>query len=301
MIEPGTHADNPDEIRIKRITEMEARLNKIREWLELTTCDIREDIRLLEEYYQSPLWRADFEADEAGLLPEDLPRGVLSEDAVYNVLAEYEDTLGEKKLPLYDGHIVRLKDIDGKVFTGLASVYPSGYGLHEFGREEISVNINNYQIFESEIEEIEQLPGLEIIHATKTCHQAGAYYVRIQAMARKHHISLPQEFDEHDTPETRYILVTDHEFPIATARMYPIDENTMMIGRVVVLPEYRHQGIGTMVVNACEEWADEENYTKTIVESRDNKIAFYQAMGYEITGQEVEGDTFHCTRMEKEL
>ena len=215
--------------------------------------------------------------------------------------AEYEETLGEKKLPLYDGHIVRLKDIDGKVFTDLASVYPSGYGLHEFSREEISVNINDYQIFESEIEEIEEMPGLEIIRAAKTCHQAGAYYVRIQAMARKHHISLPREFDEHDTPETRYILVTDHEFPIATARMYPIDENTMMIGRVVVLPEYRHQGIGTMVVNACEEWAEEENYSKTIVESRDNKIAFYKAMGYEITGQEVEGVTFHCTRMEKEL
>ena len=142
---------------------------------------------------------------------------------------------------------------------------------------------------------------MEIIRVAKECERAGAYYVRIQGMARQHSITLRREFDEHDTPETRYILVTDHEFPIATARMYPIDENTMMIGRVVVLPEYRHQGIGTMVVNACEEWAEEENYSKTIVESRDNKIAFYKAMGYEITGQEVEGVTFHCTRMEKEL
>ena len=300
-MEPGTHGNHTDEIRIRRISEMEARLNKIKEWLEKTTCDIREDVRLLEEYYHSPLWLSDFEADEAGLLPEDLPRGVLSEDAVYNVLSEYEESLGEKKLPLYDGHIVRLRDIDGKIFTGVASVYPSGYGLHEFDREEISVNINDYQIFESDIEKIEEVPGFEIIRATETCHRAGAYYVRIQAMARKHHISLPQEFDEHDTPETRYILVTDHDFPIATARMYPIDENSMMIGRVVVLPEYRRQGIGTMVVYACEEWADEEFYAKTVVESRDNKIAFYESMGYELTGQEVEGDTFSCSRMEKPL
>ncbi len=300
-MEPGTHGNHTDEIRVRRISEMEARLNKIKEWLEKTTCDIREDVRLLEEYYHSPLWLSDFEADEAGLLPEDLPRGVLSEDAVYNVLSEYEESLGEKKLPLYDGHIVRLRDIDGKIFTGVASVYPSGYGLHEFDREEISVNINDYQIFESDIEKIEEVPGFEIIRATETCHRAGAYYVRIQAMARKHHISLPQEFDEHDTPETRYILVTDHDFPIATARMYPIDENSMMIGRVVVLPEYRRQGIGTMVVYACEEWADEEFYAKTVVESRDNKIAFYESMGYELTGQEVEGDTFSCSRMEKPL
>ena len=300
-MKPGTHGNHTDEIRIRRISEMEARLNKIKEWLEKTTCDIREDVRLLEEYYHSPLWLSDFEADEAGLLPEDLPRGVLSEDAVYNALSEYEECLGEKKLPLYDGHIVRLRDIDGKIFTGVASVYPSGYGLHEFDREEISVNINYNQIFESDIEKIEEVPGLEIIRATETCHRAGAYYVRIQAMARKHHISLPQEFDEHDTPETRYILVTDHNFPIATARMYPIDENSMMIGRVVVLPEYRRQGIGTMVVYACEEWADEEYYSKTVVESRDNKIAFYESMGYEMTGQIVEGDTVSCTRMEKPL
>ena len=296
-----SHTDHMAEIRIKRITEMEARLNRIREWLERTTCDIREDIRLLEEYYHSPLWRSDFEADEAGLLPADLPRGVLSEDAVYNVLTEYEESLGEKRLPLYEGYVVRIRDIDGKNFTGLASVYPSGYGLHEFDREEMSVNINGYQIFESDIEMIEKLTGFEIIRATETCHQAGAFYVRIQAMARKHHISLRQEFDEHDGPETRYILVTDHDFPIATARMYPVDERSMMIGRVVVLPEYRRQGIGTMVVSACEEWAEEEFYSKTIVESRDNKIGFYESMGYEITDQTVDGDTFHCIRMEKVL
>ena len=50
---------------------------------------------------------------------------------------------------------------------------------------------------------------MEIIRATKTAHQAGAYYVRIQAMARKHQIPLDVEFDEHDTPETKYIVIVD--------------------------------------------------------------------------------------------
>ena len=45
---------------------------------------------------------------------------------------------------------------------------------------------------------------MEIIRATKTAEQAGAYYVRIQAMARKHQIPLDVEFDEHDTPQTKY-------------------------------------------------------------------------------------------------
>ena len=92
----------------------------------------------------------------------------------------------------------------------------------------------------------------EIIRATETWQQAGACYVRIQAMAKKHHIPLRREFDEHDTPETKYIVVTDDDFPVATARMYPLDARRVMIGRVVVLPEYRHRGIGTLVVRECE-------------------------------------------------
>ena len=44
--------------------------------------------RALQSYYESPLWKQDFLDDEAGLLPRDLPRGVLSEDGLYNLLTE---------------------------------------------------------------------------------------------------------------------------------------------------------------------------------------------------------------------
>ena len=47
----------------------------------------RDGLRALEAYYTGPDWMADFAADEAGLLPASLKRGVLSEDAVYDLLA----------------------------------------------------------------------------------------------------------------------------------------------------------------------------------------------------------------------
>ena len=142
---------------------------------------------------------------------------------------------------------------------------------------------------------------MELLRATETWQRAGAYYVRIQAMAKKHAITLPREFDEHDTPETKYILALDGDFPVGTARIYELDGESVMIGRVVVLPEYRRQGIGTMVVLACEAWAEEMNYAKAVVESRDNKIGFYEQMDYEKVGEAVDGDTFRCVRMEKDL
>ncbi len=45
-------------------------------------------IKELVAYYESEEWRRDFEDDDAGRLPKDLKRGVLSEDGIYNLLAE---------------------------------------------------------------------------------------------------------------------------------------------------------------------------------------------------------------------
>lgn len=47
-----------------------------------------EVLRRLSDYYSSPAWKRDYAADEAGLLPKDLKRGVLSEDGIYDLLNE---------------------------------------------------------------------------------------------------------------------------------------------------------------------------------------------------------------------
>lgn len=141
---------------------------------------------------------------------------------------------------------------------------------------------------------------MEIIRAEKTAQQAGAYYVRIQAMARKHHITLDQEFDEHDTPDTKYIVLVDDYLPVATCRLYPIDNESIMLGRIVVLPEYRGKGIGRTAVAEAEKWAKEMGYKKAVLESREGKEGFYQKMGYVADYSNViHGETFTCVHMEK--
>ena len=47
-----------------------------------------EMLRTLTDYYESPLWLDDYTADERGELPPDLIRGVLSQDALYDLLTE---------------------------------------------------------------------------------------------------------------------------------------------------------------------------------------------------------------------
>ena len=141
---------------------------------------------------------------------------------------------------------------------------------------------------------------IQVIRATETWQQAGAYYVRIQGMAKQHNITLRREFDEHDKPDTKYIVITDDDFPVATCRLYRIDADSAAIGRVVVLPEYRGKGLGKRVMCEAESWLSELGFTLTVVESRDVAVGFYQSLGYIVTdSQIIHGDTFDCIRMEK--
>lgn len=142
---------------------------------------------------------------------------------------------------------------------------------------------------------------IEIIRATKLPQQAAAHYVRIQGMARQHKITLDEEFDEHDTADTKYIVAMDNYLPVATCRLYAIDADQVMLGRIVVLPEYRHQGLGTKVVEAAELWAKELGFKRSVLESRDDKLPFYERMGYKADLSRVTIGTFRCIYMDKEL
>ena len=76
------------------------RIKKYESYMDEATLLIRTDrnsdrlkylISELEAYYESVKWRKDFENDEAGLLPKNLKRGVLSEDGINNLLDEYKE------------------------------------------------------------------------------------------------------------------------------------------------------------------------------------------------------------------
>lgn len=51
----------------------------------------QKDIRALEKYLSGRLRRGDLAADEKGLLPSSLARGVLSEDGIYDLLVDNDE------------------------------------------------------------------------------------------------------------------------------------------------------------------------------------------------------------------
>ena len=80
--------------QIERITYMEQILDEateavssLSEALEKYSA-VPDKLQELTAYYSSKQWCQDFDNDSAGKIPNNLKRGVLSEDAVYNLLTD---------------------------------------------------------------------------------------------------------------------------------------------------------------------------------------------------------------------
>lgn len=79
---------------IERVRAMEEDFNAVRDSMnEMEVAisrfeSVQERIEHLSNYLENGQFLKDFEADERGELPTDMPRGVLSEDALYDLLED---------------------------------------------------------------------------------------------------------------------------------------------------------------------------------------------------------------------
>ena len=141
---------------------------------------------------------------------------------------------------------------------------------------------------------------MEVLRAEAEWQRAGAYSVRIEGMNRQHHISLRDEFDEHDCDGTKYIVLLDDGYPVATCRFYDCGEGSVTLGRVVVLPQYRGRKLGSLVVAEAEKWAQELGYKEIKIDSRLEAIDFYAKLGYNhVDDSVIRSGSFDCVKMNK--
>ena len=144
--------------------------------------------------------------------------------------------------------------------------------------------------------------NIVVLRAEEEWQRAGAYSVRIQGMNRLHHISLREEFDEHDGDGTKYIVLLDAGYPVATCRFFETVPGHVTLGRVVVLSEYRGRKLGVMAVCEAEKWIAECGYSVIDIESRIEAVQFYEKLGYtHVDDSVVRSGVFDCIRMWKSL
>ena len=105
------HFDRENAIRTDRIAHYEEIMDRI---IRITKLDgitpgvyksVLPELMELEAYYTSPEWQEDYAADEAGLLPEGLKRGVLSQDGISDLLDRFRDLRTE---PTHSEQLIQL-------------------------------------------------------------------------------------------------------------------------------------------------------------------------------------------------
>ena len=96
------HSNQKNADAVKRVKKMEAAMDRVARAnarLERALAEFEargKDIAALNTYLNGQ-WRQDFEADERGEFPQELRRGVLSEDALYDTLSEADRLRGKLK------------------------------------------------------------------------------------------------------------------------------------------------------------------------------------------------------------
>lgn len=77
----------------ERIREMERIFDETRQVYRSGKMDatLWENVCVLEAYMESGQWLRDYEREERGEWPSDMKRGVLSQDALYNLLTEIDE------------------------------------------------------------------------------------------------------------------------------------------------------------------------------------------------------------------
>lgn len=83
-----------DSVQVNRIQRMEQALNASSAAVAALETALAQyeavlpQLMQLAHYYESPLWMQDYEDDNAGKLPRELCRGVLTEDALFDLLGD---------------------------------------------------------------------------------------------------------------------------------------------------------------------------------------------------------------------
>lgn len=82
------------ELRMNRVAKAVKKLSAVLDKYEAALAQyerLQEDIAALKSYYDSDEWKKEFTDDEQGVLPQELKRGVLSEDGLWNLLSDVSD------------------------------------------------------------------------------------------------------------------------------------------------------------------------------------------------------------------
>ncbi|EDN66526.1 GCN5-related N-acetyltransferase [Beggiatoa sp. PS] len=97
-------------------------------------------------------------------------------------------------------------------------------------------------------------------------------------------IPAPLEWDEHDAKAIHLLALNSEDRPIGTGRLLQNGQ----IGRIAVKKEFRHQGIGTALLDALVNQASIKGFQSVFLYAQLQAVSLYQRRGFTAVGKVFE-------------
>jgi predicted GNAT family N-acyltransferase len=131
-----------------------------------------------------------------------------------------------------------------------------------------------------------------------------ALRVRFPVFVEEQHVPADEEIDAHDRTDVaaRHALVRAADgTPVAAGRYYVLDERTVQVGRMAVLPAFRSQGLGRLLLDALLVDARTRGFRRASLNAQDHAVGFYAKAGFAPFGEPfLECEIVH-QNMQREL
>ncbi|MBV1888788.1 MAG: GNAT family N-acetyltransferase [Proteobacteria bacterium] len=103
--------------------------------------------------------------------------------------------------------------------------------------------------------------------------------IRVRVFVEEQGVPATEEWDQWDLNSWHWLAYGPNNSPVATARLTPAGQ----IGRMAVLKQYRHEGIGTQLLESVV--SEARNHFQTVfLHAQAHAISFYQRAGFELNG-----------------
>lgn len=117
--------------------------------------------------------------------------------------------------------------------------------------------------------------------------------IRKTVFVQEQHVSPDLEIDADEAKCTYFNIYQDHQ-AVATARVSPTNDNGVHIQRVAVLKAFRHQKLGSDLIQAIIQYARDNDYKYAVLGAQDHAQSFYKKLGFEVIGKQyTEVGIFH--------
>lgn len=127
-----------------------------------------------------------------------------------------------------------------------------------------------------------------------------AINIRRKVFVEEQDVPLHLELDEHDA-EAVHFVVYDEDTPFGAGRIRVIEPGIGKVERVCILPDYRGQKLGNLIMQCMEDYSVSAGITKLKLNAQSQAITFYEKRNYTINSPEFLEAGIPHRAMEKQI